>query len=103
MWVVLLIAWVPATTAWCITMQNTLALVHPQFRKLEPGLVWLAMIPAFGIVWQFVVVFAVARSLRSEFYSRSITAAGFLTTSRRLPVVRLTVTFHVSTFPRCSA
>ena len=72
MWIVLLVTWVPATTAWCITMQNSLTFVHPQFRKLEPGLVWLTMIPVFGFVWQFIVVLAVARSLREEFYCRSV-------------------------------
>jgi len=37
---------------------------------MEPGQVWLNLIPIFNIVWQFITVSRVADSLRNEFYDR---------------------------------
>jgi hypothetical protein len=34
---------------------------------MKPGYVWLVAIPAFGLLWHFVVVLNVAKSLRNEF------------------------------------
>jgi hypothetical protein len=55
-----------------ITLQNTLYEVSIENRKLPAGQVWLILIPVFGLVWQFIVVNAIADSLKAEFLKRSI-------------------------------
>jgi hypothetical protein len=55
-----------------LTLQKTLNLVRPENRHMEPGLVWLALIPIFSIIWNFFIVTKVAESLRLEFKQRNI-------------------------------
>lgn len=55
-----------------VTLQNTLKLVSFENRKMEPGLVWLTLIPIFGFIWQFFMVKNIADSLRLEFEMREI-------------------------------
>ena len=55
-----------------ITQQNTLKAVSPELRKMSPGNVWLQLIPLFGMVWQFMVVSAIADSLKAEYAKRNI-------------------------------
>jgi len=64
----LCIALIP-TIFFLITQQNTLKSIQPANRLMEPGLVWLQLIPLFGLVWQFIVVTRVSDSLRKEFSS----------------------------------
>ena len=56
-----------------VTQQNTLKSIHPQNRSMQPGEVWLQLIPLFGLIWQFVVVSRLATSLRNEMASRTTT------------------------------
>ena len=49
-----------------ITLQNTLNIIEPQNRKMQPGNVWLLLIPLFGFVWSFVIVNAVADSCKAQ-------------------------------------
>jgi hypothetical protein len=60
------------TIFYLLTLQSTLSLVKPENRKMDPGLVWLILIPLFGIVWQFIVVNNMADSLKAEFQQRNI-------------------------------
>jgi hypothetical protein len=60
------------TIFYLLTLMNTLNLVSVKNRKMEPGMVWLILIPLFGIVWQFIVVNNIADSLRDEFKERNI-------------------------------
>jgi len=69
--VVLGICLIP-TIFYLITLQNTLNQVKPENQKMQPGLVWLILIPLFGIVWQFIVVNNIADSLKAEFQQRNI-------------------------------
>jgi len=55
-----------------LTLQNTLNAVSFENRKMEPGLVWLSLIPLFGMVWQFIVVDRMAGSLQAEFAKRGM-------------------------------
>lgn len=55
-----------------LTMQNTLNAISFENRKMEPGLVWLSLIPLFGLVWQFIIVDRMAGSLQSEFAKREM-------------------------------
>ena len=41
-------------------------------RKIPPGQVWLQFIPLFNLGWQFVVVIAIADSLKLEFADRKV-------------------------------
>jgi len=43
--------------------------VPPQFRIMEPGLVWLLLIPCFNLVWNFFVYIRLSRSLKKYFNS----------------------------------
>lgn len=49
-----------------IALQNTLEVIRPENRKMEPGMVWLSLIPLFGLIWQFFIVNNLADSLRLE-------------------------------------
>lgn len=46
--------------------------VHPRNRTLQPGMVWLDLIPLFNYVWGFILVNRVAESLDAEFFDRRI-------------------------------
>ena len=50
-----------------LTEQNTLKKISQENRLLRPGLVWLQLIPLFGLVWQFFVVIRIAGSIQNEF------------------------------------
>ena len=54
-----------------IAQQNTLRVVETQNRTMNPGQVWLQLIPLFGLIWQFIVVKNIADSLRNELDSRN--------------------------------
>ena len=49
-----------------IAQQNTLKNIQLQHRKMNPGEVWLQLIPIFGLVWQFIVVTRISESIRRE-------------------------------------
>jgi hypothetical protein len=49
-----------------LTQQNTLKAIHPSNRTMNPGEVWLQLIPLFGLVWQFIVVSRISDSIRRE-------------------------------------
>jgi hypothetical protein len=55
-----------------LTLQNTLNKCAPASRSIEPGMVWLLLIPVLNLVWSFYVVVGVAKSLGSEFSRRGI-------------------------------
>lgn len=56
-----------ATVLYCITLQNALQAVSPHNRKMKPGNVWLLFIPFFNLVWNFIVVDAIASSFQKEY------------------------------------
>ena len=60
------------TIFYLISLQDTLNLVKPENRRMDPGQVWLTLIPLFGIIWQFIMVGNIADSLKAEFQSRNI-------------------------------
>jgi tellurite resistance protein TehA-like permease len=57
---------------WLLQMSKALDNVSQDFRNMNPPAVWLAFIPLFGLVWQFLVVNAVAYGLVKEFNSRGL-------------------------------
>ncbi len=55
-----------------ITLQNALGKCAPGSRTMEPAMVWLLLIPLFSLIWAFLVVMALAKSLGNEFRRRGI-------------------------------
>ena len=47
-----------------VTQQKVLRAIPAVNRALRPGLVWLQLIPLFGLLWQFVVVIRTADSIK---------------------------------------
>lgn len=55
-----------------LMLQNALNKCAPVSRTMEPGMVWLMLIPLFHLIWQFLVVVALAKSLGNEYRRRGI-------------------------------
>jgi hypothetical protein len=55
-----------------IALGRALRRVGPENRRMEPGMVWLNLIPIFNLVWVTVTVERVAESLRNEFRERGM-------------------------------
>ena len=56
-----------ATIFYLLTAQKALRKCAPVSRTMSPGMVWLMLIPVFGLVWQFVIVSNLTKSLQNEF------------------------------------
>jgi hypothetical protein len=54
-----------------VTMHRAISKCDPSARSMPPGLVWLSMVPLLYMVWDFVVVVAVGRSLGNEYSRRN--------------------------------
>jgi hypothetical protein len=68
----LFIAVLAVGIAYLVFVSSLLSKCSPSSRKMQPGMVWLMLIPFFNLVWNFVVVSAVADSLENEFRFRNI-------------------------------
>ncbi|MFZ0339032.1 MAG: hypothetical protein WAL45_13430 [Terracidiphilus sp.] len=55
-----------------LTLQNVLNKCAPVSRAMDPGMVWLLLIPLFNLVWNFIVVMNIAKSLANEYVRRGI-------------------------------
>lgn len=64
--IALLLVFVVIAVLFILTQQNTLKAVKPENRLMQPGMVWLQLIPLFGQIWQFIVVSRIAGSLGKE-------------------------------------
>ncbi len=53
----------------CYLLQTCYNRVPEDFRQLSPGLVWLLLIPIFGLVWNFFVFLKLANSYKAYFTS----------------------------------
>ena len=53
-----------------LTLQKALSRVSPRNRLMEPGMVWLSLIPLFNIIWAFFIATRIPDSLRNEFRDR---------------------------------
>lgn len=61
--IILLLVFIGIAVLFLLTQQNTLKAVKPENRLMQPGLVWLQLIPLFGQIWQFWVVTRIADSI----------------------------------------
>jgi len=57
---------------YCLTLQKALNRCSPESRAMQPGMVWLMLIPLFNIIWHFLVVLNMAKSLGAEFKKRGM-------------------------------
>lgn len=53
-----------------MTMHRALTRSDPRSRNMNPGLVWLSMIPLFAMAWDFVVVVATSATMEKEYTRR---------------------------------
>ena len=60
----------------CYFISSWLSKVPAAHRKMEPGMVWLLMIPCFPIVWNFFVFLRVPESFKSYFDAQGRTDVG---------------------------
>jgi hypothetical protein len=59
-----------------LSLQHALERCSPASRTMPPGNVWLLLIPIFSLIWHFIVVSNLARSLGNEFQGRNVPNAG---------------------------
>lgn len=52
------------TVFYLLTLRRALILAGREHRRLEPGLVWLMLVPLFGLAWHFVLVRRVADAVQ---------------------------------------
>jgi len=64
-----------AAILYLLTLQKTLRNGAPSSRTLEPGMVWLFLIPLVNLIFNFFIVFGLAKSLHNEFVKRGIPVA----------------------------
>jgi hypothetical protein len=60
------------TIFYLLTLQRALSRCAVESRTMSPGLVWLALIPVFNLVWAFFIVNALSNSLHAEFTRRGL-------------------------------
>ena len=69
---VILIIGIAIAVCYLLTLQKALSRVAPWNRLMEPGLVWLSLIPIFHLIWSFFIATRVPDSLRNEFRHRGL-------------------------------
>ncbi len=55
-----------------LTLSRALTKCSPAFVTIEPGMLWLLLVPFVNLVWHFFVVLGMAKSLGNEFRARNI-------------------------------
>jgi hypothetical protein len=66
----IVLVWQVIKIPFLLTLHKALARCQPHNRTMEPGMVWLNMIPLFDLVWQFITVNRIGDSLYNEFRDR---------------------------------
>jgi len=59
-----------------LNLQNLLKAIKAENRDVEPGNVWLMLIPLFNIVYAFILYPKISSSVKKEFESRGDTSKG---------------------------
>jgi len=60
----------------CYHLSQCLQRIPPEYRRQEPGMVWLLLIPFFSLVWNFFVWPKVAESFKAYFNAQGRTDVG---------------------------
>lgn len=69
---ILLLLYIIPQVFYILNLHSLIMKVSVENRKIQPVLLWLAIIPFIGLVWQFYIVSKMAESLRLEFDKRQI-------------------------------
>ena len=64
------VIWLIVSYFFMSSLSNALKQCRPRNQRMDPGQVWLNLIPLFNIFWMFHTVSSVSDSLRREFRSR---------------------------------
>jgi hypothetical protein len=72
LWMLCVVIGLAITIFFILTLQKALNRCSPENRAMQPGMMWLLLIPLFNIVWIFFVVINMAKSLGAEFTKRGI-------------------------------
>jgi hypothetical protein len=59
-----------------LTLSKCLKEIAPKNRQMEPGQVWLALIPIFDVIWIIIIAIRLADSLKDEYEDRGLTGDG---------------------------
>lgn len=59
-----------------LSLSRCLQQVAPRNRRIEPGQVWLNLIPLFNIVWLILTILRTAESLQNEYEDRDLRGDG---------------------------
>jgi hypothetical protein len=59
------------TVFYILTLSRALNKCSAASRTIQPGTLWLLLIPLFNLVWNFIVVLGMAKSLGNEFRARN--------------------------------
>lgn len=73
---VALLIWLLVNVVVCIFLHKLYNGVPAQHRRMAPGLVWLLLIPLFGVIWNFIVFPKLSRSYQACFEASGDTSAG---------------------------
>lgn len=60
----------------CFLLQSCFQRIPETYRKMQPGMTWLLMIPCFNIVWNFFVYPRLAQSFKACFAAAGRTDVG---------------------------
>ena len=69
---VVLLGGLALAIAYIITLSNALKKCSPAARTMQPGMMWLLIVPFLNLVWNFIAVNAISDSLGNEFRLRGI-------------------------------
>lgn len=69
---VLLSVFVVAVFIYLVTLSRILGHISPEHREMEPSKVWLLIIPVFGLIWHFFVVFKLSHSIKKAFEAQDL-------------------------------
>lgn len=72
LWIFFFISGLIVMLIWLIVMNKALDQVSHDLRRMEPGAIWLCLIPVFGFVWQFMVTNAVSEGIAKELLARNM-------------------------------
>jgi hypothetical protein len=61
------------TIFYLLTLQKAFNRCSPENRAMNPVLVWLMLIPLFNMIWHFMIVLNMSKSLAAEFQKRGLT------------------------------
>jgi len=70
--ILILIGWIVALVFFLLQLQKLLNACTPGSRQMEPGMVWLNLIPFFGLGWMIYTVIKVRDTLKIDFPARNL-------------------------------